>query len=239
MRRQPKGRRMLNESAEQKRARAKAISEQLALAYPEIRVPLAHKNAFELLAAVILSAQCSDAAVNRVTPILFQRFPDPRSLAQAPRQEIEAVIRTLGLFHAKAKSLQTCATQLMDEFESQVPSTMEELIRLAGVGRKTANVIRGHVFNLPGIVVDTHCRRLSRRLGLSRQQDPTGIERDLERLLRPEDWTEFSHRLILHGRGVCHARKPACTRCVLNELCPSKEGPSGSGDGSPDLSQTS
>ncbi len=238
VRRQHKGRRP-RETSQEKRVRASVISERLALAYPEIQVPLDHKNAFELLVAVILSAQCSDAAVNKVTPILFHLYPDPESLAQAPRQEIEAVIRTLGLFHAKAKSLQRCARQLIEEFESQVPSTMEELTRLAGVGRKTANVIRGHAFAIPGIVVDTHCRRVSRRLGLSRHEDPTMIERDLNHLLPPEQWTGFSHRLIMHGRSVCYARKPACAACVLNELCPSRELSKGAVRESPTVSQTS
>ena len=222
-RRRDKTCRRRSETIQEKGARASAICQRLALAYPKIKVPLHHQNAFELLVAVILSAQCSDEAVNKVTPILFHRYPDPWSLAQAPTHELENVIRTLGLFRAKAKSLQRCARQLIEVFGGQVPSTMEELTRLAGEGRKTANVILGHVFNIPGIVVDTHCRRVSRRLGLSRHEDPTKIERDLNRLLPPEDWTGFSHRLIIHGRSVCYARKPACSRCVLNDLCPSRE----------------
>ncbi len=223
VRRQAKARRRRSETIQEKRARASAIAERLALAYPKIEVPLHHQNAFELLVAVILSAQCTDEAVNKVTPALFRRYPDALALAHAPIDGIENAIRTLGLFRAKAKSLQRCARQLIDEFGGQVPSTMEELTQLAGVGRKTANVILGHVFNIPGIVVDTHCRRLSRRLALSRQQDPGKIERDLNRLLPPDEWTGFSHRLIIHGRSVCYARKPACSRCVLNELCPSRE----------------
>ena len=222
-RRQAQARRRRSETIQEKCARASAISERLALTYPKLKVPLHHKNAFELLVAVILSAQCSDEAVNKVTPILFHRYPDASALAHAPTDEIENAIRTLGLFRAKAKSLQRCARQLIDEFGGQVPSTMEELTRLAGVGRKTANVILGQIFNIPGIVVDTHCRRVSRRLGLSRHEDPTKIERDLNRLLPPEAWTGFSHRLIIHGRRVCYARNPACARCVVNELCPSRE----------------
>jgi endonuclease III len=220
--RQAKASRRRSETLKEKCVRAGAICERLALTYPKIKVPLHHKNAFELLVAVILSAQCSDAAVNKVTPILFQRYPDPTSLAQAQTHEIENVIRTLGLYRAKARSLQRCAQQMIDAFGGQVPATMEELTRLAGVGRKTANVILGHVFNIPGIIVDTHCRRVSRRLGLTRHQDPTKIERDLNRLLPPEAWTGFSHRLIIHGRSVCYARQPACARCVLNEICPSR-----------------
>ena len=212
-----------SETIQEKSARATAIAERLAVTYPEIRVPLHHNSVFELLVAVILSAQCTDEAVNKVTPALFRRFPNPRELAQASPGDLEGLIRTLGLFRTKAKSLQRCAQQLVEKFGGAVPSTMAELTRLAGVGRKTANVILGHAFEIPGIVVDTHCRRLSRRLGLSRHEDPAKIERDLNRLLPAESWTRFSHRLIIHGRRVCHARKPACASCLLNELCPSRE----------------
>jgi endonuclease-3 len=209
------------ESLQEKSARATAISARLADLYPVVECPLVHRNTFELLVAVILSAQCTDEAVNRVTPELFRRFPDPASLSRAPTQEIEKLIRPLGLFRAKAKSLQRCARQLVEEFGGQVPAAMAELIKLTGVGRKTANVILGHAFDTPGIAVDTHCKRLSNRLGLTRHQDPTKIESDLGRLLPPAQWTGFSHRLILHGRKVCFARKPACQRCRLSELCPS------------------
>jgi endonuclease-3 len=216
-------RRRQSETIQEKSIRASAIAERLALVYPQIKVPLHHNNIFELLVAVILSAQCTDEAVNQVTPKLFRRYPDPAKLAQAAVGDIEKLIRTLGLFRAKAKSLQRCARQLVEEFGGDVPSTMAELTRLAGVGRKTANVILGHAFKIPGIAVDTHCRRLSRRLGLSQHEDPAKIERDLNRLLPPEAWTGFSHRLIVHGRRICYARKPACESCVLNELCPSRE----------------
>jgi len=213
--------RRARETLQQKRARADAIAVRLAQAYPVVKCPLQHRNNFELLIAVILSAQCTDAAVNKVTPELFRRFPTPVKLSQASLGEIERVIRTLGLFRAKARSLKRCAQQLTQEFSGQVPATMEELLRLAGVGRKTANVTLGHAFAKPGIAVDTHCQRLSRRLGLSRRQDPTEIEYDLGRLLPPEEWTGFSHRLILHGRAVCHARRPECKKCVVNDSCPS------------------
>lgn len=211
------------ETRQEKSARANAIARHLAQAYPGVECPLAHNNTFELLVAVILSAQCTDAVVNKVTPALFRRFPTPDALSRAAIADIETLIRTLGLFRAKAKSLKRCAQHLIDEFNGEVPATMEELTCLAGVGRKTANVILGHAFNKPGIAVDTHCRRLSRRLGFTRQQDPTKIEHDLARLLVPEEWTGFSHRLILHGRAVCYARKPACKKCVFSELCPSRE----------------
>jgi endonuclease III len=216
-----KNRQWKRETRVQKSARANVIAACLARAYPQLKVPLQHRNTFELLIAVILSAQCTDEAVNRVTPELFRRHPDPQSLAQASTAEIEQLIRTLGLFRSKAKSLKECARQLVEEFGGKVPATMVELILLAGVGRKTANVILGHAFNTPGIIVDTHCKRLSQRLGLTREQDPTKIERDLNRLLPPKEWTGFSHRLIIHGRRVCYARKPACYKCVLSDLCPS------------------
>ena len=207
----------------EKRARANAIAARLARVYPELKVPLDQRNTFELLIAVILSAQCTDAAVNRVTPELFRHYPDAESLAQASTQDIEQIIRTLGLFRAKAKSLKECARQLIEEFGGQVPATMDALTRLAGVGRKTANVILGHAFGTPGVIVDTHCKRLSQRLGLTRHQAPTRIERDLSRLLPPQEWTGFSHRLIIHGRRVCYARSPVCDKCVLNDLCPSSQ----------------
>ena len=210
------------ETPDSKAARAKAIAASLASVYADIECPLTHRSTFELLIAVMLSAQCTDAAVNQVTPGLFKRYPNAAALAQASRADIESSIHSLGLFRAKAKSLMRCAQQLMSEFNGEVPSSMEELTRLAGVGRKTANVIRGHAFAIPGIAVDTHCKRLSRRLGLTRQEDPVKIERDLARILAPAEWTGFSHRLIIHGRRVCTARKPACASCVLAELCPSK-----------------
>jgi endonuclease-3 len=170
---------------------------------------------------VILSAQCTDAAVNQVTPELFRHYPDARKLSQASTQEIEKYIRRLGLYRGKAKSLQTCARQLVEQFGGEVPSTLQELIQLAGVGRKTANVMLGHAFKIPGVAVDTHCRRLSNRLDLTEHQDPAKIEKDLCRLLPSEEWTAFSHRLIIHGRKMCFARKPACNECPLSDLCPS------------------
>ena len=216
-------RRRQRETAGERRARACVIADLLARAYPEVRCPLVHANAFELLIAVILSAQCTDAAVNTVTPEFFRRLPTPKALSRASTAEIESLIRTLGLFRAKARSLKRCAEQLIREFGGAVPSTMHELTRLAGVGRKTANVVLGHAFATPAIAVDTHCKRVSRRLGLTRQLDPVKIEKDLADLLPPSEWTAFSHRLILHGRQICYARKPACARCPLCEVCPSSE----------------
>jgi endonuclease-3 len=225
-RKRPGSLRRKRETLQEKGARANAIARQLAAAYPRAECPLTHGNPFELLIAVILSAQCTDAAVNKVTPELFRRYRTPAALSHAAIADIETMIRSLGLFRAKAKSLKRCARQLVDDFNGEVPATMEELTRLAGVGRKTANVVLGHAFNTPGLAVDTHCKRLSRRLGLTREQDPVKIEHDLARLLAPEEWTGFSHRLILHGRAICHARKPACKKCVLSDLCPSREDPS-------------
>ncbi|MSP39571.1 MAG: endonuclease III [Deltaproteobacteria bacterium] len=210
------------ESWAEKSRRADVLAARLANLYGDVDCPLIHRNTFELLIAVILSAQCTDAAVNKVTPALFDKYPTPAALACAPIGDIESLIRTLGLFRAKAKSLKHCAEQLVEDFAGAVPSAMEQLTDLAGVGRKTANVIRGHAFGIPGIAVDTHCRRLSRRLGLTRQQDPAKIEQDLARILAPQQWTGFSHRLIIHGRRVCYARKPNCAGCTLGDLCPAK-----------------
>lgn len=214
-------RRQKRETRDEKSARASAIAAHLAQLHPDVECPLTHRNTFELLVAVILSAQCTDAAVNKVTPALFCRFPDSISLSRASAAELEPLIRSLGLYRAKAKSLQRCARQLVEEFNGEVPATMEQLTQLSGVGRKTANVILGHAFSTPGIAVDTHCKRVSRRLGLTRQQEPTKIEQDLSRMLPPSEWTGFSHRLIIHGRRVCYARRPACENCVLSGLCPS------------------
>ncbi len=215
-------RRGKRERLSEKIRRARAIAGRLAKAYPEIRVLLRHRNTFELLIATILSAQSTDEAVNRVSPGLFRRYPDAARLAQAEMTDLEERIRTLGLFRAKAKSLKSCARQLVEQFGGAVPGTMEELTCLSGVGRKTANVVLGQAFATPGIAVDTHCKRLAQRLGLSREQNPEKIEADLTRLLPQEEWTGISHRLIIHGRRVCHARRPACEGCVLSELCPSR-----------------
>ncbi|HWO43165.1 MAG TPA: endonuclease III [Candidatus Eisenbacteria bacterium] len=212
------------ESLKVRSRRAEAIAARLAREYPRVIVPLRHRNTFELLVATILSAQCTDEAVNRVTPELFRRYPVAAALAAAPITEIQALIRPLGLFRAKARSLKACAELLTKEFQGEVPATMAALTRLPGVGRKTANVILGHAFGHPAIVVDTHCRRVSRRLELTRAHDPDRIEEDLKRLLKPADWTGFSHRLIVHGRRVCHARNPRCFACLLLDLCPTGTG---------------
>lgn len=181
---------------------------------------LVHRNAFELLVATVLSAQCTDARVNLVTPTLFKAFPGPSALAGAPRAQVEELIHTTGFFHAKAAHLQGLAAALVERFDGVVPSTMAELCSLPGVGRKTANVVRSVAFDEPGLPVDTHVTRLSHRLDLSRGKDPVAIERSLCRSLPPDRWGAFSTRLILHGRATCVARRPRCDACILRDLCP-------------------
>ncbi len=194
---------------------------QLSRAYPDARCALNHRNAYELLVATILSAQCTDARVNLVTPDLFQRWPNPRKLAQATLPEIETVIRSTGFYRNKAKSLQAAAKLMVDKFNGDVPGSMDQLLELPGVARKTANVVLGNVFNInAGVVVDTHISRLSQRMGLTRQTDPVKIESDLMPLFPRENWTLLAHLFIAHGRKVCSARKPLCDGCVLAEKCP-------------------
>jgi endonuclease-3 len=202
--------------------RAQEIAKRLAWEIPEVKTPLVHRNPFELLMATILSAQCTDEQVNRVTPALFARYPNAELLARAPLESIEKMIRSLGLFRGKARALKEASRQLIGEYHGEVPATMAELTRLKGVGRKTANVILGHAFSTPGVVVDTHVKRVARRLGLTRESDPEKIERDLMKALPENEWTSFSHRLILHGRRTCHARKPRCPDCLIHDLCPSR-----------------
>lgn len=181
---------------------------------------LRHRNAFELVVATVLSAQCTDVRVNEVTPQLFERFPTPASLAGASRDELEALIHPTGFFRSKADHLLGLAAALCTRFNGEVPSSLEDLESLPGVGRKTANVVRSVAFDEPGLPVDTHVLRLSRRLGLTRAKDPVGIERVLCRALAPTQWGGFSVRLILHGRETCTARRPDCERCILEDLCP-------------------
>jgi endonuclease-3 len=203
------------------RLRASSVHRILAVQYPDTRPELDFQNPFELLIATILSAQSTDAQVNRVTPGLFSRHPDARSLALARVSDIERIIHSTGFFRAKARAILGCARALEREFGGRVPRTMEELVRLPGVGRKTANVVLGSAFGVPGVVVDTHVQRVSQRLGLTEASQPEKIERDLMRLLPRKDWTPFSHRMIFHGRRVCHARKPTCDQCPIAYLCPS------------------
>ena len=191
-------------------------------AYPEARTALDWSNPLELLVATILSAQTTDVRVNAVTPNLFAKYPTAADYAGADPTELEEDIRPTGFFRNKAKSLRGMARALADDHGDEVPRTMDELVALPGVGRKTANVVLGNAFGIDeGVVVDTHVRRLSNRLGFTTQNDPEKIERDLMQTVPKRDWTVFSHLLILHGRSVCKARRPACVDCVVNDLCPS------------------
>jgi endonuclease-3 len=208
------------ETAAAKAQRAAEIARRLAERYPGAVIPLHHHNALELLVATILSAQCTDARVNAVTPALFRRYRTAADFAGARRTELETLIRSTGFYRAKARAIQDCCRMLIQHHGGQVPRTMEELTRLPGVGRKTANVVLS-LFDVPGIVVDTHVRRLSRRLGLTEHDDPDTIEQDLMRLLPPEMWSLFSLRLIYLGREVCAARRPRCPICPLRSRCPS------------------
>jgi endonuclease-3 len=212
------------ESGRARRLRTREILTRLRRLDPESRTALHHRNAYQLLVATILSAQCTDKRVNEVTPALFRRFPGARELAAASLPELEELVRSTGFFRNKARALQALGHALTSTHGGRVPSTMEELQTLPGVGRKTANVVLGNAFGIAvGIVVDTHVQRLSRRLGLTGQTDPAKVERELMSLVPGEDWTLWSHLLIDHGRQVCKARRPECARCALADLCPSAE----------------
>ena len=205
-------------------ARAKQVLAKLRRAYPDATCALTHRDAFELLAATILSAQCTDVRVNLVTPALFERYPDPSALAAARQGEVEALIRSTGFFRNKAKNLIAMAQALVADHGGAVPDTMEGLHRLPGVGRKTANVVLGNWYGInAGVTVDTHVTRLARLLKLTRHTDPVKIERDLMALIPQADWTLISHLLILHGRAVCIANRPRCGACVLAKICPSSQ----------------
>jgi len=191
--------------------------------YPDARCELDHENPFQLLAATIRSAQCTDVRVNRVTPQLFARYPTPWDLAEADPAELEEIIRSTGFFRSKARSLLGMAQGLVEDHDGEVPSAMKDLTALAGVGRKTANVVRSVALDLPGLPVDTHVGRLSRRLGLTELEDPVKVEMELNAMIPAAERGRFGLRLILHGRRVCPARKPRCGDCALNDFCPSSE----------------
>jgi len=201
--------------------RATSVLNLLKREYPVAICELTHDSAFQLLAATILSAQCTDVRVNMVTPALFAAYPTPEKLASADLSHVEQLVRSTGFYQTKAKNLIGMADQVMTRFGGEVPREIEDLITLPGVGRKTANVLRSVVFGLPGLPVDTHVGRLSRRLGLTKLEDAVKVEYELNALLPPVEWGEFSLRLILHGRRVCDARKPKCEECLLESLCPS------------------
>ncbi len=195
---------------------------ELEVLYPDTGTALQFASPFQLLVATILSAQCTDAQVNKITPALFQAFPTPQAMAAATVEQIIPFVRSTGFFRNKAKNIHAAAQQILERFGGEVPQTLEELVTLPGAGRKTANVVLGDGFGTTGITVDTHVGRLSRRLGLTRHINPVKVEMVLNKLVPQAEWTRFSHRLILHGRAVCNARKPHCSACTLRPLCPQR-----------------
>ena len=206
------------------RARAGAILEILQRTWPKATCELDFKNAYQLTVATILSAQSTDKRVNMVTPALFKKYPTPARLARADLGELETMVHSTGFFRQKARSLVRMAQTVVSEFGGEIPRTMEEMVRLPGVARKTANVVLGSAYGIPsGVVVDTHVTRVAGRLGLTREVDPVKIERDLMKLAPEERWIDLGHQLIWHGRRICHARKPECEACPLAPLCPSAE----------------
>jgi endonuclease-3 len=204
-----------------KRHRIKPIIERLSAEYADATIALSFANPLELLVSVMLSAQTTDVNVNRVTATLFQKYREPEDYLAVPQEELERDIFATGFYRQKAKSLRGTMRMLLEEFDGEVPRTLDELVRLPGVARKTANVVSAELGHAQGIVVDTHVRRLSQRLGLTKNEDPVKIERDLMKLVPRDDWARFPHLLIWHGRRVCHARRPLCEDCVVNDLCPS------------------
>lgn len=202
--------------------RAEEMIQRLEKSFPDAETELTHENPWQLLAATILSAQCTDARVNQVTPALFRRYPTPQEISKADREELESIIRSTGFYKSKAKNMMGAAKGVVERFEGRVPETMEALVTLPGVGRKTANVVLGSAFGKPAIVVDTHVRRVANRLKLTRSDDPDQIEIDLSRLIPEKKWTSGSHRILLHGRYVCVARNPHCLECPLFDLCPAE-----------------
>jgi len=213
-------------SRKQQVSRAAEVLNRLKAHYPDATCSLTYQTPIQLLVATILSAQCTDERVNQVTPGLFARFPDAASLAAADQLELEQLIRSTGFYHNKARNIQGAAHKIMVDFQGEVPQTMAELLTLPGVARKTANVVLAHAFGIhAGVTVDTHVRRLSNLLGFTQHQDPIKIEQDLMALLPQPDWENWSIRLIYHGRAVCNARKPACERCFLADLCPGAKQP--------------
>jgi endonuclease-3 len=204
-------------------AHARVILRGLKKDYPVAVCELTHESPFQLLAATILSAQCTDARVNMTTPALFAAYPTAQALAVADISHVEQLVKSTGFYASKAKNLIGMANAVMTRFGGEVPTAIEDLVTLPGVGRKTANVVRSVVFDLPGLPVDTHVLRLSKRLGLTREEDPVKVEHELNALFPPDEWGEFSLRLILHGRRVCDARKPKCGECRLATVCPSRQ----------------
>ncbi len=212
---------MPRETLGNRRQRAARVLAGLRELYPGAATELRFRTPFELLVATVLSAQATDVSVNRATPALFERYPDAHAFAAAPPEEIEPFVRTIGLYRSKARNLVGAARLLVERYDGRVPDTLEELVALPGVGRKTANVVLANAFGQATIAVDTHVGRLARRLRFSRHDDPHKVEADLQRLFAPQDWVFVHHGLILHGRRVCKARRPECERCPLCPDCPS------------------
>lgn len=205
----------------EKKKRAIAIYRILSRQYPNVRCELDFKNPLQLLVATVLSAQCTDKRVNAVTPALFKRYRSVEDFAGANLRELQAIIKSTGFYRAKAKNIKGLAIKIVTEYDGQVPAKLEDLVKLPGVGRKTANVVLGHAFNTPGITVDTHFGRLSRRFGWTKETDPVKVEFEVMELIPQREWTNLSQRMIWHGRRICHSRKPACGACPLAKLCPS------------------
>jgi endonuclease III len=201
------------------KARSTKIQHILKITYPEVKTQLRHANPFQLLVATILSAQCTDKQVNGVTKDLFNQLKTPQDFANASNETIEALIRPTGYFRNKAKNIKNCSKSLLEKYDGQVPQSLDDLVKLPGVGRKTANVVLGSAFNIPGIVVDTHVARISKRLGLTENNDPVKIEYDLMEIIPKKEWNDFSLHLIYFGRAVCKARNPACPTCPIYDLC--------------------
>ena len=203
------------------RSQARAVYRILTKTYPEIRCELDFKNPLQLILATVLSAQCTDKRVNKVTPALFRKYKNAKALAGADIADLEDLVFQTGFYRAKARNIKGLATKLVTDFDGEVPSTLEELITLPGVGRKTANVVLGHAFDIPGITVDTHFGRLSRRFGWTKEMDPVKVERVVGELIPQKEWTNLSQRMIWHGRRICHSRIPACGACPVAKVCPS------------------
>jgi len=211
----------MQESLVQKKVRARVIFGILSKSYPNVRCELNYKTAYQLLVATVLSAQCTDKRVNQTTPALFKKYPNPLKMSQADIKDIQRLIKSTGFYRAKAKNIKRLSSKIVTDFDGMVPNKLESLIALPGVGRKTANVVLGHAFGIPGITVDTHFGRLSRRFGWSNQMNPVKVEFEVGDLIPEKEWTNLSQRLIWHGRRVCHSRKPACGACPIAKYCPS------------------
>ncbi len=211
----------MKESLKNKRARMHQIIEILYDTYPDSKCSLEHKSPFQLLISTMLSAQCTDERVNKVTPKLFEHYPTAESMASAPVEQLAELVRSTGFFNSKSRNMSSCAQTLLQEYGGEVPANLDALVKLSGVGRKTANVVLGTGFHIPGLVVDTHVIRIGNLLGMTNKRDAVKIEMELQKLIDKEDWVMFTHLIIDHGRAVCIARRPQCHICVLAAFCPS------------------